>query len=191
MKSQTGPAQHRIPPQVTPFDDSEHLDEPYEFQDTSAYHTVNVSHLIKSGRTALRDLRSTTNTNAHNTSYKLDFEGTQKGERFKQHTSKGSLQEDFENIDPTELAYRLKVQVHQLKKKEASHRLEISRLGKSVIELQEENAMLRGTIKSLEVRGSKDNEYVLRLDAEVRAAREELDKLKKQSKNSSIGQFEE
>jgi hypothetical protein len=77
--------------------------------------------------------------------------------RSNQHTSKGSLQEDFENIDPTELAYRLKVQVHQLKKKEASHRLEISRLGKVVLELQEENAGLKQTIKNLEVKGTKDN----------------------------------
>ncbi len=58
-------------------------------------------------------------------------------------------------------------------------RLELSKTGRLLIEAQAEIAQLRKTLKSNENRISRDNEYILRLDTEIRLLREDIDKMKK------------
>ena len=66
--------------------------------------------------------------------------------------------------------------MHELKKKDANYRLEISKLNKQLQLLAEEYSDLESVLKEKDEKINKSNEYILKLDKEIRFFRDEVGK---------------
>jgi len=121
----------RNTPQNQSYDE---LEDPQELADeVPPYHTVNVSEFLKSAGRLNRSL---------STAYSEKSRSDGLHSRLSNHRSKQSF-DDTENLDLNDPTSRLKMQLHESHKREASQRLQISRLRSCVDQLNKESQKLR------------------------------------------------